>query len=1675
MADTTLRFVLVADTTQFNAKMKAAISGLATVGTKGEKSMKKVTRGTGTLMNMLTRARGVILSVGVSLATIGTIRIFGSLMSQVANFQQAFIGVQKTVTATEAEFEQLRREFVQMSTEIPFTAAELSKIGQIAGQLGVAAEDIAKFTRVVADLSIAAEDLDIEQAAFSLARLSKIMNTNIGDAGRMSSAIVDLGNNFATTEGEITEMALRMGAAGRVIGLAAPEVLGLATSLTQLGIKAQAGGTALSKAFIQMKKAVDEGGDTLEDFATVAGISAEEFAQQFRTAPVQAITMFVEGLGRIVTSGGSAFTVLERLGLSNIRVARAMLSTASAAGETRKAIALATKAWNDNTAATKEAEKFYASWINRLKVVGNQILAIADRIGQVLIPIFVEFAEVVVKPFDDMRKAMDEADRQVPEFAKSVKDELGTLSFAWNQYMENINDGILRATVAFREFVLSNLEARLEVARTSGASAKEIATLEAKIRDATLAVKHATVAYEVWESEVYGVGLVNRKLIEDLAKLDKAYQAGSNRVSSFARLIGVSGEKLAALILKHEGSLEVLEAQTDIFIKLSAAVDEGVISQEQLVYILSQVAETGRNANIFLEANEFHAKAAALATDEAREAAEKYIEKMEEALEKSSHGADNLAKRMDYFEKAGHSAEVLVATFGEELAKLADIQNQSGKEISASAAKWLQLKADWERAIPVLDELGQVLIGTGKRFGDLSPTIEDTAEAMEHIDKIIKTAMKEIDENADPTLKALMERIQGLKEEIVDLATSHENLGILIEQLEEMGITGPQAAKLLETDIKKLVKAFEILGIAVPENLQQWLAWVEQMDKAEKEAKRVAGIIDGVITRAFNDFTKTIADAIVDWKGFWSGLVDIAKSFAKSLIRVLLTEMFNPMMGIVKSIGQALSGALFGGGFGKGKGSFFSNVAGLFTGGGAAGGIREVAGVGTGGGLAGKAGMGGSAGLGAMSTSFATMKLNAIAAGEAIWKFVTMTTALGPLGAVIGGVAAGVYGLYIWLRKTTEEKLVDEFARDFGGIQTSEQMWKDFVKTMGLTMETAKGIRKDLSSSPIFLKMSYDLAEAQGRTGQFLASLEKVETAWGTFNFRTAFEEGLNTGDWTALNKAFTDAFESSEALAAAFNNDLGPLLLEIDEEAHQANETIKALDQSLTDLRAQPDNVAASLENMVFALEHLQSVGATNDEILQLLGEDLVALVQGAQELGVEIPQLVMDFYNLASAMEGVNENFSKGVAQWEAIKNAGMNLADIVKGFVSASMEDLKINLEDAGAVLDYQRYVWSLFGNDILSVANATTKAGQAVDPFIKLILDWAVAQGLINKELDGTYKLLEDVDAVMSKGAEMWHENAQAQKDFSGLVYQWTVAAMEDLNITLDDTQGILQLQHLAWETFGKDALDLANAAIKANKEVDPFIQNILDWGMRAGFVIAETDRFGRTLYKFASAADTAAQSYSQMIDAIVNPPEDPSVSMEQFAAIQPYARAVAQDVISRIPSSVSGVEKIFLTSRIQEWIAAQMRTGTSMTEAVDMIGTAISHIEQAGSGKLFDILARVVKGDGTLRVEVTNFPEATSREGRGLTIARDAVDRGEFPSRAGRRRHYGRDYVPRDMWAFLQKGEKVTRAGASSEGQPTVVNVKIEGPIYGLDDLDRKISDSVRRTYKGGGLGFLRSE
>ena len=334
--------------------------------------------------------------------------IGGAAATAAIGFESAFAGVRKTVDATEEEFAALERGIREMSKQLPASATEIAGVAEAAGQLGIKTENILDFTRVMIDLG-EATNLSGVEAATTLARLANITQMSQTDFDRLGSTIVALGNNLATTEAEIAEMALRLAGAGAQVGLSEAQILGFAGALSSVGIEAEAGGSAVSRVMIEIANAVANGSEKLDQFADVAGMTTEEFKTAFEQDAAGAIITFIEGLGRMSAEGENVFQVLDDMGLSEIRVRDALLRAAGAGDLFRESIKLGTEAWEENTALANEAEQRYATTASQLAMLRNQATDVAISLGQALLPIIREHLIPAAEQFVGMLQRLVDA------------------------------------------------------------------------------------------------------------------------------------------------------------------------------------------------------------------------------------------------------------------------------------------------------------------------------------------------------------------------------------------------------------------------------------------------------------------------------------------------------------------------------------------------------------------------------------------------------------------------------------------------------------------------------------------------------------------------------------------------------------------------------------------------------------------------------------------------------------------------------------------------------------------------------------------------------------------------------------------------------------------------------------------------------------------------------------------------------------------------------------------------------------------------------------------------------------------------------------------------------------------------------------------------------------------
>ena len=336
-----------------------------------------------------------MVKVGKTLSTKVTAPIvaFGGLATKAASdYESAFAGVRKTTDATEEEFAMLSDGIREMAKELPSSATSIAEVMEAAGQLGIEVPNLLEFTRVMIDLG-ESTNMSATEGATQFARFANIVGMSQSDFSKLGSVVVDLGNNFATTEAEIVDMAMGLAGAGAQVGLTEAEIMSFAAALSSVGIEAAAGGSAFSKVMINMQLAVETGSDKLEDFASVAGMSAAEFSTAFKEDATSAITAFVQGLATSEERGMSAIAVLDEMGITEVRLRDALLRAAGASDTFTEAVATGNTAWQENTALTDEANQRYETFESKMSMLKNQLADIGITLGEHLMPHIEKFAE----------------------------------------------------------------------------------------------------------------------------------------------------------------------------------------------------------------------------------------------------------------------------------------------------------------------------------------------------------------------------------------------------------------------------------------------------------------------------------------------------------------------------------------------------------------------------------------------------------------------------------------------------------------------------------------------------------------------------------------------------------------------------------------------------------------------------------------------------------------------------------------------------------------------------------------------------------------------------------------------------------------------------------------------------------------------------------------------------------------------------------------------------------------------------------------------------------------------------------------------------------------------------------------------------------------------------------
>lgn len=529
-------------------------------GKAANESSKLGTQGESTAQMLET----AFMALGVERVISGIKDAFVACSKASIEFESAITGVYKTVDGTDAQLTQISDDIKSMALEIPSTTTEIAGVAESAGQLGIATDDVTEFTEVMINLG-EATNLSSDEAASSLAKFSNITGVSADKYENLGSTVVALGNNFATTEADIVAMATRMASAGTLAGLTESDILGLAAAMSSVGIEADAGGSAMSKLMTDIQVAVETGNDSLNDFASVAGMTTEQFSDLFENRAVDALNAFITGLNDVERNGQTATVILENMGITEVRLSNAVKSLASNSDGMTSAVKLAGEAWEENTALADEAGKRYGTLESRLAITKNAANNLKIAIGDALNPTVGAFADAGT----DVLTWLTDFCEENPAVVTSISGVVGALTLAGTA-VAGYTIAVKAADTMTKIFnttlsagkIFSVAGAVAAVGGVIGALAYKFTTAKDEVEDYNGTLEQCRNEIKSTETSyknvcaMYGENSqAAQSLSSELDTLNKQYEKGGGIVEEYSQRLAESTERLNKLRTEYDNQL----------------------------------------------------------------------------------------------------------------------------------------------------------------------------------------------------------------------------------------------------------------------------------------------------------------------------------------------------------------------------------------------------------------------------------------------------------------------------------------------------------------------------------------------------------------------------------------------------------------------------------------------------------------------------------------------------------------------------------------------------------------------------------------------------------------------------------------------------------------------------------------------------------------------------------------------------------------------------------------------------------------------------------------------------------------------------------------------------------------------------------------------------------------
>ena len=339
-------------------------------------------------------------------------------------------------------YDEMSKGILDLSTQIPYTAEELTRLAAAAGQSGKNMDDLLgkeQFLKDVAEMGTAM-DISADQAGDWAAKWEVAFDTDHEGVMKLADQINYLGAHYATTAAEIAQTVNDTGSLGMIAGMDTDQTAALSTALLAMGVNSNTVATSIRRMYTNLtmgSKATKAQQEAFEEL----GFSATQFAKDMQKVDANGKSLAPEALKRLFTAIGQQDEDKQVGYLKTLLGQWAIESGAKLTGNLK----LFVDTLDDVSDASKYTGSMYKEFMLKcetsesvLEMLSNAWRAVRIEVGNNFLPILKDVAGFGLDKLNDFRAALPDITARVKEVIEyllnngdKVAATLGGIGAAW--------------------------------------------------------------------------------------------------------------------------------------------------------------------------------------------------------------------------------------------------------------------------------------------------------------------------------------------------------------------------------------------------------------------------------------------------------------------------------------------------------------------------------------------------------------------------------------------------------------------------------------------------------------------------------------------------------------------------------------------------------------------------------------------------------------------------------------------------------------------------------------------------------------------------------------------------------------------------------------------------------------------------------------------------------------------------------------------------------------------------------------------------------------------------------------------------------------------------------------------------------------------------------------------